>query len=268
VTTAFAAAAAVRFTVQVEFPAAFNVFGEHPTELSTLAAGATRLTDAVRMTALRPAVMVAVWLEAIDPAVKLKEVLLAPPGTVTLPGAGSSALLLEIETGVALAAAFVSVTVHDVLCPPFRLPGEQLSEDSAAGANKLTFAVRVTPAALAVTVPVVSAATWAPVAVKLALASPEVTVTLPGTVREALLLERPTVKPPAGAEVVRVTVQPRVLGVWIEPEPQERLLRAATGARTVTVIVPPLPDAGIELTSDATTPVIPTVRVPDAFAAN
>jgi hypothetical protein len=51
------------------------------------------------------------------------------------------------------------------------------------------------------------------------------------------------------------------------PEPQERAPSAAVGTGVVTVIVPPLPEAGIEFTSEATTPVILTVRVPDAFEA-
>jgi hypothetical protein len=52
------------------------------------------------------------------------------------------------------------------------------------------------------------------------------------------------------------------------PEPQESALSAVVGGGVVTVIVPPLPDAGIEFASEATTPVMLTVRVPDAFAAN
>ena len=51
------------------------------------------------------------------------------------------------------------------------------------------------------------------------------------------------------------------------PPPQESALSAATGAGTVTVMVPPLPEAGMEFVSEATTPVRPIERTPDAFAA-
>jgi hypothetical protein len=60
VTTAFAAAAAVSETIQVELPGALNVFGVQANELSTLGAGAINPTCAERVTPPRLAVMVAV----------------------------------------------------------------------------------------------------------------------------------------------------------------------------------------------------------------
>jgi hypothetical protein len=59
-TVAFAAAGAVSDTVQVVLPAALKLFGEHESELNTLGVGGTRPTEAVRVTPLRLAVMVAV----------------------------------------------------------------------------------------------------------------------------------------------------------------------------------------------------------------
>ncbi len=81
------------------------------------------------------------------------------------------------------------------------------------------------------------------------------------------MLDNPTAKPPVGAAAVSVTEQAVDPGVWMVA-PQDIELRAVVGCGTVTVIVPPLPEAGIAFASDATTPVSPTVRVPDAFAAN
>ncbi len=52
--------AAERVTVQVAVPALLNVFGEQPNELKAAGAGATRFTDAVRVTPLRLAVTIAV----------------------------------------------------------------------------------------------------------------------------------------------------------------------------------------------------------------
>lgn len=60
VTVAFAAAVAVRLTVQVAVPAALKLFGEQESALRTEAAGATSATCAVRVTPLRLAVTVAV----------------------------------------------------------------------------------------------------------------------------------------------------------------------------------------------------------------
>jgi hypothetical protein len=147
------------------------------------------------------------------PATTEKEAPLAPPLTVTLAGAGKLVLLLEIETLNALAVALVKDTVQEELCPLFRLAGEQLMEDRDAGASRLMVAERETAAADAVTIALVSAATFAAVAVKPALDCPEATDTLAGTVRLELLLDKPTANPPDGAAAVSVTVQPTPPGV-------------------------------------------------------
>jgi hypothetical protein len=149
----------------------------------------------------------------MDPAVTLNDALVAPLPTVTPAGAGRVALLLEMETLNTLAAALVKDTVQEELCPLFKLAGEQLMEASAAGASRLIVAVRVTAAADAVTTALASAATCAPVALKLAVVCPDATDTVAGTERLALLLDKPTENPPEGAAAVSVTVQPTVPGV-------------------------------------------------------
>ena len=53
-------------------------------------------------------------------------------------------------------------------------------------------------------------------AVKEALVRPAPTLTLAGTVMLALLLDRATVEPPAGAAAVRVTVQVEVPGAFTD----------------------------------------------------
>ena len=64
----------------------------------------------------------------------------------------------------------------------------------------------------------------AAVALKVAVVAPAATVTVAGTVSEALLLASVTLDPPAGEACVRVTVQvltalcPRVAGLHTTPE--------------------------------------------------
>ena len=72
---------------------------------------------------------------------------------MTLAGTVSTPLLLSNETVAALVAALFKVTVHvlDALLP--KVEGAQASELSCAGATRLIALVRITPPALAVTVP-------------------------------------------------------------------------------------------------------------------
>ena len=207
-------------------------------------------------------------MDAMVPAVTEKEALLAPFGIATLPGVVRFALSSLKEMVAPPTEALFNDTVQEELCPPVKLPGGQERDESAAGAIKLMVAVRITEAALAVIIPVASAAIDPAAALNPTLDDPEGTVTLPGTVSRALLLERPTEKPPAGAEVVRVTVQERLPPDVRVPAPQERVFNAATGGGTVTGMLPPLPAAGRELTSEATTFVRWLLSVPEAPAAN
>jgi hypothetical protein len=64
----------------------------------------------------------------------------------------------------------------------------------------------------------------ATVAVKVALVRPAPTATLAGTVILALLLDRVTVEPPAGAAAVRLTIQLEVPGAFTVAGEQLRLL--------------------------------------------
>jgi hypothetical protein len=114
-TPAFVAAGAVKATVQVPLAAALKLVGEHTIELSELEAGATRFSCAVRVTPLSEAVTVAVWLEAIEPAVTAKDPLLAPLPIATEPGVPSAALSSVNVTVTPLAEDLVRVTVQFAL---------------------------------------------------------------------------------------------------------------------------------------------------------
>jgi hypothetical protein len=153
-----------------------------------------------------------------------KVALLWVAATVTLAGTVNAPLLLLKETTVELVAALFKVTVQ-VLDPllPSEL-GEQDTDESCAGA--LPVRVKVCEAPLS---EAVSKAVWfelmlATVAVKVALVSPAPTLTLAGTVMLALLLDKVTVEPPAGAAAVRLTVQLDVPGAFTVAGEQLKLL--------------------------------------------
>jgi hypothetical protein len=100
--------------------------------------------------------------------------------------------------------------------------------------------VSLTPAALAVSVAAELDVTEETVAVKLALEAPAATVTEAGTVTAALLLMRPTAKPPLPAAAFRVTVQLSVPAPVIEPLAQLNPLSTGTPVplRLTTLVVP------------------------------
>ena len=101
--------------------------------------------------------------------------------------------------------------------------GRQLNDERAAGAVNPREKVLDPPLRVAVRVALVSLETAVAVAVKLAVVAPPFTATEAGTVAEALLLDRLTLKPPAGAAEARVMVQPLVPGVTTEAGVQLKL---------------------------------------------
>jgi hypothetical protein len=89
------------------------------------------------------------------PAVAEKVALLLEPGTATVPGTGSSGLLLVRGTEEPPAgAAFVRVTVHVVVAPGDRVPGLQVRDVTWSGATRDMDAVCVAPPSAAVMVAV------------------------------------------------------------------------------------------------------------------
>jgi hypothetical protein len=87
------------------------------------------------------------------PAVAMNVVEVALAGTVTEEGTGSRLLLLANPTAVPpFCAAFVSVTVHVVAAPEFRVVGVHASDDATTGATSMIVAVCDDPFRLAVKV--------------------------------------------------------------------------------------------------------------------
>lgn len=88
---------------------------------------------------------------------------------------------------------------------------------------------------LAVIVTASAVATEDTVAVNPALAAPAGTVTVLGTVTAELLLDKFTISPPLGAEVLSVTVQASVPDPVMAPLPQDSALNAGCAAIPVPV---------------------------------
>jgi hypothetical protein len=102
----------------------------------------------------------------------------------------------------------------------------------------------------------------------LADAAPGPAVTLEGTLRLALLLDKATANPPVGAAEVSETVQDKVPGVWMVPAPQLTPLR--DGGIALTEIVPGLAVVGIDAPAveEATGLASETVMLPAAPPAS
>jgi len=141
-----------------------------------------------------------------DGAVAVKPAVVAPAGTVTLPGTVRELALLESVTDWPPAGAGkLSVTVQVELPGAVKLAGVHVSPLNCGSGDTVTVAVRVTPFALAVTVTVWVVATEPAVAVNVAVVAPDPTVTEAGTGSTGLLLDRFTGNGLVAA-VVRVTV--------------------------------------------------------------
>ena len=154
------------------------------------------------------AVRLALWLEAMLPALAVKLAELAPAATVTEDGAVNRALLEANATAdPPVGAAALSATVHVVEAPDARLAGLHSREDTvAAGAASTIEAVCELPLRVAVMVTVGSEALWPAVTVKLDWVAPAATITEDGAVNSVLLEASATLDPPVGAAALSVTV--------------------------------------------------------------
>jgi len=119
--------------------------------------------------------------------------------------------VLTVADAVSFSGALVSsVTAPEILSKPVvasvRLPVSNVISLIRARGLMVSVAVRVTPLRLAVMVAVVVAPTALVVTVKVALLAPAATVTVAGVVADALLSDKVTAAPPAGAGPLKVTV--------------------------------------------------------------
>src|SRR5580700_2739882 len=199
-------AAWLSVTVQVLAAPEFTLVGVQASAETSV--GAIRFKVALCEELPKVAVTVPDWLVVIAAAVALKvaEVLFA--GTVTDVGTMSAVLLLESPTALPPEGApWLSVTVQVLAVPEFTLVGVQDSAETSVGAIRFKVVFWEAPFKTAVIV-----AGWVAVMVPaVALKVVEVlfagTVTDAGTVSAVLLLESPTVLPPAGAASFKLIVQ-------------------------------------------------------------
>lgn len=124
-------AAPVNVTVQAALPGEFTLDGLQLTPLGVT--DAARLIAAFALTPLNDAVTAAVWPLVTVPAVTVKLALLAPPATVTLPGTGSTLVLLDNVTTIEATAALFKLAVQVVLWPDPTVLGAQLTDEICAG---------------------------------------------------------------------------------------------------------------------------------------
>src|SRR3989442_12806020 len=134
--------------------------------------------------------------------------LVAPAGTVTLPGTVAAAVLAldSVTCAPPVGAGPSSVAVPVELLPPVTVVGFTPSEERRTARFTMRVAVRGTPLYTAEMVTGVDAVTALVVTVNVALVAPAGTVTLAGTVAAELLLDSVTCAPPAAAGPPRGTV--------------------------------------------------------------
>ena len=158
-----------------------------------------------------------VRLPLIDLAVTVKTAADAPDGTETLEGTLSAVVVLLARfTTKSPEAALFRATVQVILCPGRIVAGEQASVLRTTGPAKVNEKVFDPPFAVAVTTAVSSAVTADAVTVKVAEIAEAATVTFAvDSIALALLLDRATVTPPAGAAADSVKVQLAVPGALI-----------------------------------------------------
>src|ERR1035441_2009940 len=152
-----------------------------------------RAIDVVCVLPFNVAVSVAVWSEAIVPAVAVKAAVVDPAATATDPGTVSAAVLLDSAT--VPPPVFVSVTVQLLVPPVPSVAGVHDTELTVTAVAREIDVVRVLPFNVAVSVAVWAEAIGPAVAVKVAVVDAAATTTDPGTVSAAVLLDSVTVPP-------------------------------------------------------------------------
>jgi hypothetical protein len=140
-------------------------------------------------------------------AATAKAAVLPPVATVTATGVVTAALLVDRAiTKPAAGALPVRVTVHVPAVPASRADGAQDNERTVTVSARSIDAVLLIPFNEAVTVTVCALATVPAVALKLPAVAPAAIATDAGTARIALLSDKETKLPPAGAALLNVTV--------------------------------------------------------------
>ena len=162
---------------------------------------------------------------------------LVEPFVITMPeGVVRLVLLLLSATTLQPTDALFKLTVQVVEEPPTKLPETQLTELGVTAETRLIVAVAELLPRVAVRIALWSLATLTVLPTKTVDMAAEATVTEAGMERVGLVLDRATTAPPAGAALVRVTVQvleeldPRLVGL-------QTRLETSTGATRLRVVL-------------------------------
>jgi ribosomal protein S8E len=236
-------AALLRVTVQVEEALEVSEAGLQERLVGTVFV--TRLTEKVTEEPESDAVMTAVLSAAMVEAVAEKVAEVAPAATVTEAGTVSAALLSERETTAPpVGAALLRVTVQVAEAPEVSEAGLQERLVGTVLVSRPIEKVTEEPESDAVMTAVLLVVIVEAVAEKVAERAPAATVTEAGTVNKALFLDREMTAPPAGAGLLRATVQVlpapevRVAGVQLRP-----VSRVGASRLREKVAVPPAAEA-------------------------
>jgi hypothetical protein len=189
------------------------------------------------------AVRVALTAVAVPRAEAGKIAKFCPVATVTLAGTVTVALLLDSKTAVPPEGAFpLIVTVQLAVPGPITVAGVQLRlVTCSSGGDTVSPVVVVLPFSPAVSVAFTVVTVDPAETVKVLLACPPATITLPGTVTVALLLDSETAVPPEGAFPFIVTIQLVVPGPVTVAGVQLRLVTCSSGGDTISPVVVVLP---------------------------
>jgi len=164
------------------------------------------VTEPVLLPSIKNAVTLTAVDEATVPAVAVKVARFCPAVTTTDAGTVSAGLLLVSETVAPPVGANVFNVIVPTTVPPAFTDGlAKVTEFNRAVLTVIAAVSVSNPAAVAVTVARVSAATFSEVTSTLAEVAPCGTTIEAGAGKAALLLESVTVVPPTGAAEVRVT---------------------------------------------------------------
>ena len=195
-------------TVQFVEPAEERLAVAHCRELIVVASDTVNPVETLELPTV--AVSVTLWSAVTAAAVAVNVAPVAPAATVTVDGTVTAvgALLVRVTVAPPLGAAVASVTVQVVAAEGASTEDAHCMPEIEIGARIVNAWDLLDPATDAVRVALWSDVTTPPVAVKVAVADPEVTVTAAGTIRIAgALLARDTLTPPLAAGLEIVTVQ-------------------------------------------------------------
>jgi len=203
-----------------------------------------------------------------EAAVTVKFALWVPELMTIFAGTMADVLPLDNVTLVLLGAFPLRLTVHVDFPGAVKLAGVQDKLDSTGGGVSVSEEVFETPLKVAVITAVVLLLTDDVVTVKFAVDDPEFTVTVPGTVADALPLDNVTLVL-LGAFPLNVTVHVDVTGGVTLAGLQLRFVSIGAGWLIVTTALPPVIGTLFPEPSDAEVPAILTpvdiLVVPEAI---